>query len=115
MPHFPNLLSLPLDGGEVRETAVRVRAVQMRHIARLFGELRRRGSDTFEVTDAANTEFLDEMTDHLQSSVFYHGNCASSRSYYFNQHGEATLLRPTSTLRTLREMEHFPLDAYAYR
>lgn len=115
MPHFPNLLSLNSPYSYSGLSYFTTIEGQMRHIARLFGELRRRGSDTFEVTDAANTEFLDEMTDHLQSSVFYHGNCASSRSYYFNQHGEATLLRPTSTLRTLREMEHFPLDAYAYR
>ena len=34
------------------------------------------------------------MTELLDDSVFYHGNCATSRSYYFNPSGEATLLRP---------------------
>ncbi|SDU85284.1 hypothetical protein SAMN04488548_136958 [Gordonia westfalica] len=87
----------------------------MKHITRLFGELRRRGQDTFEVTETANDAFLDKATDRLQSSVFYNGNCAGSRSYYFNQHGEATLLRPASTLRTLHEMDSFPLSDYAFR
>ncbi len=88
----------------------------MKHITRLFGELRRRGRDTFEVTEAANADFLDEATRRLQSSVFYNGDCTTSRSYYFNQHGEATLLRPASTLRTLREMDSFPpLSDYAFR
>ena len=87
----------------------------MRHMARLFGELRRRGAQTFEVTEAANAEFLDEVTDHLQSSVFYRGDCASARSYYFNHQGEAALLRPNSTLTTLRQMERFPLEDYSFR
>ena len=86
----------------------------MRHIARLFTELRRRDADTFEVTDEANDRFLAEVTDHLQSSVFYRGNCATSRSYYFDPHGEATLLRPNSTLTTLREMGSYPLNSYSY-
>ena len=87
----------------------------MIHIGRLFGELKRRGATTFEVTEQANAQFLDEVTDKLDSSVFYRGDCASSRSYYFNHQGEAALLRPTSTLTTLREMGRFPLDAYEYR
>jgi len=37
-----------------------------------------------------------------------------ARSYYFNQHGEAAILRPTSTLNAFREAERFPLDAYDY-
>ncbi|MCH5645075.1 NAD(P)/FAD-dependent oxidoreductase [Gordonia sp. ABSL49_1] len=115
VPKFPNFLSLNSPYSYSGLSYFTTIEGQMRHIKRLFGELRRRGTDTFEVTEAANTEFLDAMTDNLQSSVFYSGNCATSRSYYFNQHGEATLLRPTSTLRTLRDMERFPLSAYEYR
>ncbi|MDL9936767.1 NAD(P)/FAD-dependent oxidoreductase [Gordonia sp. ABSL1-1] len=115
MPRFPNMLSLNSPYSYSGLSYFTTIEGQMRHIARLFGEVRRRGADTFEVTDAANTEFLDDMTHKLESSVFYDGNCSGSRSYYFNQHGEATLLRPTATLRTLREMNSFPLDAYTYR
>ena len=87
---------------------------QMRHIGRLFGELRRRGASTFEVTEQANEEFLDRVTNKLGDSVFYRGRCQTARSYYFNQHGEAAILRPTSTLNALREAGSFPVDDYAY-
>jgi hypothetical protein len=87
----------------------------MTHIRRLFGELRQRQATTFEVTEEANAEFLARVTEKLQSSVFYNGDCSSARSYYFNQHGEAALLRPSSTLSTRREMDGFPLDDYRYR
>ncbi|MFW0792372.1 NAD(P)/FAD-dependent oxidoreductase [Gordonia sp. CPCC 205515] len=115
VPRFPNLLSLNSPYSYSGLSYFTTIESQMKHIRRLFGELRRRDTSTFEVTDAANDAFLAQVTDDLQSSVFYTGNCASARSYYFNQHGEAALLRPNSTLTTLREMDRFPLDAYTYR
>jgi hypothetical protein len=54
------------------------------------------------------------MTEQVGDSVFYRGSCATANSYYFNQHGEATLLRPNSTIATHREARRFPLDDYAY-
>ncbi|GAA3953514.1 NAD(P)/FAD-dependent oxidoreductase [Gordonia caeni] len=114
VPKMPNLLSLNSPYSYSGLSYFTTIEGQMRHIARLFGELRRRKADTFEVTEEANTEFLDRSTHALDSSVFYAGDCSGSRSYYFNQHGEATLLRPSSTRSTLREMETFPLDDYTY-
>jgi hypothetical protein len=83
-------------------------------MARLFGELDRRGADVFEVTEQANDAFLDRMTRKLDDSVFYRGNCATARSYYFNPHGEAALLRPTPVVTSNREAGTFPLTDYAY-
>jgi hypothetical protein len=71
--------------------------------------------DVFEVREQAYDEFLDRMTDLLGDSVFTAGSCATARSYYFNQHGEAVLLRPTSTLAARREASRFPLDDYVFR
>ncbi|CPW60007.1 Probable monooxygenase [Mycobacteroides abscessus] len=112
MPKFPNLLTLngpySYSGLSYFDTI----ESQMRHIKRLFAEMARTGTEVFEVTDEANTEFLDRMTRNLDNSVFYLGSCQTSRSYYFNQHGEAALLRPTSTASAYKEQESFPLEAY---
>ena len=64
--------------------------------------------------DAANVEFLGRVTELLEDSVFALGSCATARSYYFNQHGDPALLRPTSTISAHREAESFPLDDYEY-
>ena len=56
---------------------------------------------------------LDRMTELLDNSVFYGGDCATSRSYYFNHSGEATLLRPTSVRNAVRDGSRFPLSDYA--
>ncbi|MEE3850867.1 NAD(P)/FAD-dependent oxidoreductase [Gordonia sp. LSe1-13] len=114
VPRFPNLLSLNSPYSYSGLSYFTTIEGQMKHIRRLFGELTRRGDDTFEVSEEANDAFLDRVTERLDSSVFYNGDCSSARSYYFNQHGEAALLRPSSTLSTLREMDRFPLDDYIY-
>jgi hypothetical protein len=80
---------------------------------RLFTELQRLGASTFEVTDEANSRFLNRMTDLLEDSVFVLGSCASSRSYWFNESGEAPLFRPTSIRSAVGEQDRFPLADYA--
>ena len=62
----------------------------------------------------ANEEFLGWVTERLDDSVFSLGQCATARSYYFNQHGEAALLRPSSTINTHKEAASFPVEDYAY-
>jgi cation diffusion facilitator CzcD-associated flavoprotein CzcO len=114
VPGFPNFISLNSPYSYSGLSYFTTIESQMKHMRRLLAEVRRRGAWTFEVTERANTEFLDRMTERLQGSVFYLGDCSGSRSYYFNQHGEATLLRPTSTVNAFREAGAFPLDDYAY-
>ncbi|WP_280459059.1 flavin-containing monooxygenase [Nocardia carnea] len=114
VPKFPNFLSLNSPYSYSGLSYFTTIEAQMKHMGRLFGELARRGETTFEITERANTAFLERVTGKLGSSVFYGGDCAGARSYYFNQHGEAALLRPTSTVNAHREAVRFPLDDYAY-
>lgn len=114
VPKFPNFLTLNSPYSYSGLSYFTTIEGQMRHIHRLLTEVRRRRADRFEVTERANAAFLEQATENLQSSVFYAGDCSGSRSYYFNQHGEATLLRPNATLPTLHEMANFPLDDYIY-
>ncbi len=113
IPYFPNYLSLASPYAFSGLSFFNTMEYQMRHMARLFGELRRRGGTTFEITEDANARFLDRMTHLLDNSVFYRGDCATSRSYYFNHSGEAPLLRPTSTHNAVAEQARFPLSDYA--
>ncbi|MGI5132035.1 flavin-containing monooxygenase [Pseudonocardia sp. CA-107938] len=114
VPHFPNLISLNSPYAYTGLSYFWTIETQMAHMARLLGELRRRGATTFDVTDEANRAFLDRMTEQLDSSVFYNGDCAGSRSYYFDPHGEAALLRPAPVVTSRREAERFPLDHYTF-
>jgi cation diffusion facilitator CzcD-associated flavoprotein CzcO len=113
IPYFPNYLSLASPYAFAGLSFFNTMEYQMRHIGRLFGEVKRRGAITFEVTEEANTRFMDRMTRNLDKSVFYAGDCATSRSYYFNHSGEAALLRPTSVRNAVRDGDRFPLSDYA--
>ncbi len=114
VPHFPNLISLNSPYAYTGLSYFWTIESQMAHMARLFGELHRRAATVFEVTQRANDAFLDRMTRKLDDSVFYRGNCANARSYYFNPHGEAALLRPTTIVTSSREATTFPLTDYAF-
>jgi cation diffusion facilitator CzcD-associated flavoprotein CzcO len=114
IPYFPNYLSLASPYAFSGFSFFNTMECQMRHMNRLFGELHRRNATTFEVTGDANAAFLDRMTGLLDNSVFYGGDCATSRSYYFNNNGEASLLRPTSTHSAVAEQSRFPLSDYAF-
>jgi cation diffusion facilitator CzcD-associated flavoprotein CzcO len=113
MPYFPNLLTMASPYAWVGLSWFNTVEYQMRHMDRLFGELQRRRASTFEVTEEANTRFLDRMTELLGNSVFYTGNCAGSRSYWFDHNGEAPLFRPMSVRSAVEEQDRFPLNDYA--
>ncbi|CAM3529983.1 NAD(P)/FAD-dependent oxidoreductase [Mycobacterium frederiksbergense] len=112
MPYFPNYLSLASPYAFLGLNFFNTMEYQMRLMDRLFGEVRRRGATTFEVSEEANTRYLDRMTELLGDSLFTQGNCASARSYYYNPAGEPTLLRPTTTETAIREAAEFPLSDY---
>jgi cation diffusion facilitator CzcD-associated flavoprotein CzcO len=114
VPGFPNFLSLASPYSYSGLSFFTTIEGQMKHIDRLLTEVRRRGATTFEVRDPANEEFLGWVTERLDDSVFSLGSCATARSYYFNQHGEAALLRPSSTINTHKEAASFPVEDYAY-
>ncbi|HNI71541.1 MAG TPA: NAD(P)/FAD-dependent oxidoreductase, partial [Marmoricola sp.] len=114
VPGFPNLLSLNSPYSYSGLNYFTTIESQMKHMERLLSEVRRRGSRSFEVTEEANTEFLDRMTARVGDSIFELGNCSSANSYYFNQHGEATLLRPTTTMNAFWEAGRFDLEDYQY-
>lgn len=114
VPHFPNFLTLASPYSYSGLSYFTTIESQMKHMDRLLGEVKKRNAATFEVTPEANDEFLQRMTSNLKDSVFTLGSCQTARSYYFNQHGEAAILRPTSTINAFREAGRFPLDAYTY-
>lgn len=113
IPSFPNFLSLAGPYASSGLSFFSTVEYQMRHMDRLFGELKRRNAATFEVTPEANARFRDRMSKLLGKTVFGLGDCAGSRSYYFSPSGE-TLVRPASTRQTNRENDTFPLSDYTF-
>ncbi|MFT3924157.1 MAG: NAD(P)/FAD-dependent oxidoreductase [Myxococcales bacterium] len=88
---------------------------QMRHMARALGAMQEARANEVEVRAPAQASFVASMRKRLRSTVFSAGNCATSNSYYFNQHGESPLLRPTPTASALWSAGHYPIEDYELR
>lgn len=114
MPGFPNLFSVPTPYGYNGLSFFSTIEAQMAHMQRCIQEMQRRGATRFEVKQAACDSFTDDMRRRVDDSVFVRGHCEGSRSYYFNPHGDAVLLRPTSTSAAMRQAETFDLNSYAF-
>lgn len=114
MPGFPNMISLNSPYSYSGLSYFLTIECQMKHLERLFGALAERDAEVFEISEEANARFLDRMTEKVGDTVFALGQCETANSYYFNQHGEATLLRPTSTISAHREAVRFPVEDYLY-
>ncbi|WP_019202317.1 NAD(P)/FAD-dependent oxidoreductase [Tsukamurella sp. 1534] len=114
VPKFPNFFSLHSPYSYTGLSYFWTIEAQMVHLRRVFDEIDRRGARTVEVTEDANARFLDAMSGRLERSVFQRGSCAGSRSYYFDPHGEATLLRPSSVIGARRAAATFPIDDYVF-
>jgi cation diffusion facilitator CzcD-associated flavoprotein CzcO len=111
---FPNFITLNSPYSYSGLSYFMTIEVQMRHLERLFGALRERGASTFEISEPADREFLDHMLERMDDTVFQRGSCATARSYYYTNEGDAVLLRPTSSARARKAAEEFDLESYAF-
>ncbi len=114
LPGFPNLFYLPGPYAYNGLSFFTTIEGQMKHMSRCIQEMQRRQAQSFEVTQEANDAFVRDMKHRLRNSVFLNGDCASANSYYFNPHGQPTLLRPTSTLGGLLRAGNYPLSSYRF-
>jgi cation diffusion facilitator CzcD-associated flavoprotein CzcO len=114
VPGFPNLFNIHSPYSYSGFCYFNTIEIQMRHMARCIGEMQRRGAAWFEPTPEAQERFMARMRRRAADTVFSAGQCATANSYYFNQHGEATLLRLSSTLAAVREARRFPLEDYRF-
>ena len=109
---FPNLLYLPSPYGFSGLSFFFTIEMQMAHMARLLGEVQRRGARTFEPTAEAQDRFMARMERQSPETLWARGDCSSANSYYFNEHGETSLARLTPTLDGQVRARRFPLTDY---
>ena len=88
---------------------------QSTHVVRVLQEARRRGATRVEVRPEAEERFVRFVTRRVAGALPLSSRCDTAGTYYRDHHGEATLLRPTSSLQAVRASRSFPLDDYEYR
>jgi hypothetical protein len=84
------------------------------HIVRVLEEARRRGASSVEVSEEATERYHQNVLDRMTGSLWFSNRCEGSNSYYFDHHGDAPYLRPSSGREARRAARSFPLSDYRY-
>ncbi len=88
--------------------------ITSRHIVRVISECRRRGATRVEITPEATDRFHAMVERRMPDSLWFNADCTRSNSYYYDHHGDAPYLRPTSSAAARKASKGFPLSDYAY-
>jgi cation diffusion facilitator CzcD-associated flavoprotein CzcO len=114
LPQLPNLFTIfgPYSWtGSSWHTMVEA---QSHHAVRVISEAVKRGATAVAVKEEANKRFFEFIRKRSRNSLLYSGRCGEANTYYFDHHGDFSLLRPTSSLEAIHAAKTFPLDDYRY-
>ena len=84
------------------------------HISRCIREARRRKATRVEIRQTVHDRYFQNIQQRQQNTVFLNHNCALSNSYYFDHHGDAPMLRPSTSVEMLWRAKHLSMDNYLF-
>lgn len=84
------------------------------HISRCIQEARKRGATRVEIRKKIHDKYFLDIQRRQKNTVFLNHNCAQSNSYYFDRHGDAPMLRPSTSMEMLWRAKHLPIDHYEF-
>lgn len=87
---------------------------QVVHAVRVIEEARRRRVTEVAIRPEKHDAWFEQTLRRAQSSVFFNNNCGGSNSYYFDAHGDAPAIRPSTKFQAARRARTFDLDDYLY-
>ena len=111
---FPNMFLSPGPWGATGSSWFFTIDQVMVHAVRVIREARRRGATKVEVTREASDRFEEDSRSKISGAVFVSSSCATSNSYYIDQHGEASYVRPSSGFEAWWAQRTFDLNHYDY-
>jgi cation diffusion facilitator CzcD-associated flavoprotein CzcO len=87
---------------------------QVRHLARCLATARRRGANYIEVKQKSFDDDFTAVMDRRKSQVVFAGNCASSRTYYYDRNGDVPLVVPMTQLGAWLRSHLFSMNHYVF-
>ncbi len=114
VPGFPNLFLVLGPYSTTGSSWFSMVEAQTTHAARCLAESRRRGAPTIEIKQAPHDAFFKDILRRQKNSLLFNNNCEGANSYYFDRHGDAPFMRPSSGVELWWRSRHFSLDDYAF-
>ena len=85
------------------------------HVARCIEAARKRDATCVEIRQDVHDRYFRNIQRRQQGTVFLNHNCAASNSYYFDHHGDAPMLRPSTSFEMLWRAKHLPMAHYHFK
>jgi cation diffusion facilitator CzcD-associated flavoprotein CzcO len=114
VPGFPNLFLVLGPYSTTGSSWFAMVEAQTTHAVRCLVEARRRGAYSVEVKREPHDAFFRHILARQRSSLLYNNNCADANSYYFDRHGDAPFMRPSTGLELWWRSRHFDLHHYRF-
>lgn len=84
------------------------------HALRCILEAQRRDATLVAVRQEVHDEYFADILRRQRNTVFFNNNCAAANSYYFDRHGDAPFVRPSSGLEMWWRSRTFPVRNYRF-
>jgi len=114
LPGFPNYFMIFGPYSAASASWFGMIDTQVRHFGRCLRTARKRGASCVEVKQQAYDDDFAGVLERRNSQVLYHGNCAQSRTYYFDRNGDAPLVRPMTQLGAWARSHLVRMDNYTF-
>lgn len=84
------------------------------HAVRCIQEGMKRNATCVEIRQTVHDRYFEDIQRRQKNTVFLNHNCSLSNSYYFDKHGDAPMLRPSTSVEMLWRAKHLPMDNYRF-
>ncbi len=87
---------------------------QVRHLMRCLKRAKRKNANYIEIKQEAHDKDFDLVIKKRGKTVLYSGNCVPANSYYFDDNGDAPLIRPVTSFAMWLKSHTFSLRNYIF-
>ncbi|MGB0955150.1 MAG: flavin-containing monooxygenase [Panacagrimonas sp.] len=84
------------------------------HAVRCIKQARKTGNTCVEIRPGPHERYFADIQRRQQRTVFLNHSCSGSNSYYFDRHGDAPMLRPSTSAEAQWRAKHSPMSHYQF-
>ncbi|MDE1008609.1 MAG: NAD(P)/FAD-dependent oxidoreductase [Paraburkholderia fungorum] len=114
VPKFPNYFGMLGPYGLTGTSYFKMVEAHAIHAVRCIKQAHKLRKTRCEIRPGPHERYFRDVMRRQQNTVFVNHSCASSNSYYFDKHGDAPMLRPSTTVEMLWRAKHFSMKHYRF-
>lgn len=114
VPNFPNYFGMLGPYALIGTSYFKMVENHALHAVRCIKQAHRTGATCVEIRQGPHEAYFKDIQRRQQNTVFVNHTCSSSNSYYFDVHGDAPMLRPSTSFEAQWRAKTSPLSHYRF-